>query len=160
MKKITLFVLALFLLGVSASYSQNKDSSGTKSAGRFDVTRDPESDLAKAINEARHSNKKILIDVGGEWCIWCRKLDKFFEENSDAAKYMHKHFVVMKVNYSKENKNEKFLSKYPKITGYPHIFILDKKGALLKSKDTGELESGDHHDKGKVLAFLKEWAKK
>ena len=65
----------------------------------------------------------------------------------------------MKVNYSKENKNEEVLSQYPRIAGYPHLFVLDSDGKLLHSQDTGELESGDHHDRDKVFNFLKEWAK-
>ncbi len=65
----------------------------------------------------------------------------------------------MKVNFSKENKNEKFLSKYPEIPGYPHIFVLDKNGKLLHSQNTGELESGSNHDKKKMMDFLKKWAK-
>jgi hypothetical protein len=65
----------------------------------------------------------------------------------------------VKVNFSEENKNEKVLSRYPKIEGYPHIFVLEKNGKLLHSQDTGLLESGDHHDHDKVLAFLKKWAR-
>lgn len=38
--------------------------------------------------------------------------------------------------------------------------IIDSKGKLLHSQDTGALESGDHHDRDKVLTFLKKWAPK
>ena len=73
---------------------------------------------------------------------------------------MQKHFIVVKVNYSKENKNEKFLSKFPAVAGYPHLYVLSSRGKLLRSQDTGALESGDHHDHDKVFAFLKKWAPK
>ena len=52
---------------------------------------------------------------------------------------MYDNYEVVKVNYSPENKNEKVLSQYPKIPGYPHIFILDKNGKLLRSEDTSLL---------------------
>ena len=65
---------------------------------------------------------------------------------------------MVKVNYSPENKNEKLLSHYPRVPGYPHLFILDGNGKLLHSHDTGELESGRHHDREKVFSFLREWA--
>jgi hypothetical protein len=65
--------------------------------------------------------------------------------------------VVVKVNYSEENKNEAVLSKLPKIPGYPHFFVLDKDGKFLHSQGTGELETGDHHDHDKMIAFLKKW---
>jgi len=73
---------------------------------------------------------------------------------------MQDNFVVVKVNYSKENKNEKFLSQYPKVSGYPHLFVLEGDGKFLHSQDTGALESSDHHDRDKVFDFLKKWAPK
>jgi hypothetical protein len=69
-------------------------------------------------------------------------------------------FVVVKVNYSQENKNEKFLSKYPKVAGYPHFFVLNKKGKFIHSQNTGELELEKGYDHNKVVTFLKEWAPK
>lgn len=76
------------------------------------------------------------------------------------VKVLHDNFVVVKINFSKENKNEKFLSKFPAIEGYPHFFVLGGDGKFLYSQDTGALESGKHHDPDKVLNFLKNWAPK
>ena len=41
---------------------------------------------------------------------------------------------------SEENENKEFLSKYPEIKAYPHLFILEKDGSLLHSQNTEELE--------------------
>lgn len=125
---------------------------------KFDPKRDAAKDIRNAVVEAKHSGKRVLLDVGGEWCIWCHRLDTLFATHPELDRFLHEKFVVVKVNYSKENKNEKVLSRYPKIPGYPHIFILDRDGKLLRSQDTGELESGKGHDPQKVLAFLKTWA--
>lgn len=124
---------------------------------KFDPKRDATKDIAAAVAEARQTNKRVLLDVGGEWCIWCHRLDTLFAKNPDLDLFLHEKFVVAKVNYSKENKNEEILSRYPKIPGYPHLFVLDKNGQLLCSQDTEELESGKGHDPEKVLAFLKKW---
>lgn len=66
----------------------------------------------------------------------------------------------MKVNYSPENKNEEFLSNYPKIQGYPHFFVLDENGKLLHSQDTGKLEEGKNYNAQKFIDFLKLWTPK
>jgi len=123
----------------------------------FNPNRDVHLDLLNAIKEAQRSERHILLDVGGDWCVWCKKLDRFFNENSDINKFMHANYVVMKVNYSPENKNENFLSQYPKISGYPHFFVLNQNGQLIHSQETGSLESGDKHDRDEVFAFLKKW---
>lgn len=140
----------------SICISQNKDITKTQI---YNPKANPQSDLSKAIKKAQKSNKNILLEVGGDWCPWCKKLNKLFTENKEIASLLNKYFIVLKVNYSKENKNQEFLSKYPKIEGYPHIFILDKNGLLLHSQNTGDLESGDHHDPEKVINFLNEWGK-
>ncbi len=125
---------------------------------KFDEKRDAAADIKLGVAEAKRSGRRVLLDVGGEWCIWCHRLDTLFMKHRDLADFMHKNFVVVKINYSKENKNEQVLSKYPKIPGYPHLFVLDAKGKLLHSQDTGELEEGKGHSKEKVFAFLEKWA--
>lgn len=127
---------------------------------QFDPTRDAAKDIKAGIAKAAKEKKHVILDVGGEWCPWCHKLDNFFIENKDAAQFMKKNYVVVKVNYSQENTNEAVLSKYPKISGYPHLFVLDATGKVLHSQDTGLLETGDHHDHDKVMTFLKLWAPK
>ena len=67
-------------------------------------------------------------------------------------------YVWMKVNYSEENENKPFLSAYPGIKGYPHLFVLDADGKLLHSQFTGELEKGKGYDRAKFFDFMKAWA--
>jgi thioredoxin-related protein len=124
---------------------------------KFDTQRDPATDLSATIAEAQRLQRRIIIDVGGDWCIWCHKLDQFFEENPDLYDFMNKNYLIVKVNYSSENDNKNFLAQYPKVAGYPHMFVLDCNGKLLHSQNTGDLEEGDHHDRGKIERFLKTW---
>ena len=63
----------------------------------------------------------------------------------------------LKVNWSPENKNEALLARWPRIQGYPHLFVLDGDGKLLHSQETGSLESGRDYDKARFLAFLRAW---
>lgn len=124
----------------------------------FDPKRDPASDLEMAKVEAQRGGKRLLLDVGGEWCSWCHILDKFVEGDAEIRSFRDAHYVWMKVNYSEENENKAFLSKYPEIKGYPHLFVLDADGKLLHSQFTGELEKGKGYDRDKFFAFLKAWA--
>ncbi len=156
-------IIVLLLFSVFASLStvaQTKSSSKPFRVPieKFDEKRDAAADIKLGVAEAKRSSRRVLLDVGGEWCIWCHRLDTLFMKHRYLADFMHKNFVVVKINYSKENKNEQVLSKYPKIPGYPHLFVLDAKGKLLHSQDTGELEEGKGHSKEKVMAFLEKWA--
>jgi thiol:disulfide interchange protein len=152
-------ILASILIASGSARGQAKQRSthSGEEMGRYDPARDAANDIRLAIAEARQGGKRILLDIGGEWCIWCRRLDTFFIKNSDAADLLRKNFIVVKVNVSKENENEKVLSSYPPVAGYPHLFVLDADGTLLRSQDTGALESGKFHDHDKVVAFLERW---
>jgi len=158
LNKAKIFFPLIILLISPLLCAQQTDSLKKTERIQFDPERNPEHDLQQAITLAKDTNKRIILDVGGEWCIWCHRLDKFFEENADIKKFMEENFVIVKVNYSPENKNEKFLSQYPKVPGYPHLFVLEKDGKFLHSQDTGKLESGKGYSKDSVLTFLHNWA--
>ena len=157
MKRVSFIVFVLIVVLTTNLTAQDKSESTTP---KFDPARDPFKDLKEVVVDAQKTNKRILLDVGGEWCIWCHRLDGFLEAHPDLKNFMHDNFVVLKVNWSPENKNEKFLSQYPKVAGFPHIYILEKDGKLLFSKNTGELEKEKSYDAEKIMNFLKEWAAK
>ncbi len=151
--------LLLICIAVAPLTAQSTDAPATPArGGGFDPSRDAAKDIADALQEAGRSGRRVMLDVGGEWCVWCHRLDTLIVRHDSLSSFLHRNYVVVKVNYSKENKNETVLAKYPKIPGYPHLFVLDSRGTLLRSQDTGELESGKGHDPGKVMAFLRAWA--
>ena len=159
--KLVLFSLMISFAAFSLTiHAQKKSTTKQKyiPVAKFDPARDAAKDIKDAVAEAKRTDKKVYVDVGGEWCIWCHRIDDFYAANADLQNYLDKHYVFVKVNYSKENKNEEVLANYPKIEGYPHVFILDKRGKLIKSKNTGELEEGKGYNHDKVLEFLKEFA--
>ncbi len=126
-------------------------------AGPFDPTRDAARDLSAAIEEASRTGKRVLVDVGGNWCGWCLNMERFFAAHPDLAALRDKYFVTVKVNWSPENTNRALLSHYPPIPGYPHLFVLDGGGRLLHSQDTSALEDGKTYSLQKFTAFLNKW---
>jgi thiol:disulfide interchange protein len=125
----------------------------------FDPARDPAHDLETALRMARATRRRVLAEVGGEWCTWCHIMDRFFAENPELAKLRDENYILLRINFSKENKNEVFLSRWPKVAGYPHFFVLDAKGRLLQSQDTSALEAAkDDYDPVAFRKFLLEWA--
>lgn len=124
----------------------------------YDPKRDPYTDLESAITLAQSQHKRILLEVGGDWCIWCSILDRFFDTHPEVDEMLNEHYVVVKVNMSDENDNLDFLSQFPEIPGYPHLFVLENDGSFLHSQGTGELEQGRGYDVEKIMQFLKEWS--
>ena len=128
----------------------------------FDPTRDPAKDLAAAEAQAKAEHKNILLDVGGNWCSWCHLLDRTLHTTADLNSALESHFVVVHVNWSRENENEAFLSHYPKAEGFPYLLVLSPDGKLLHAQPTSPLEAnhnlGGGYNLDAIRAFLKQWA--
>lgn len=149
--------LGLLLITVLAA-SPTATAAQNGRAPLFDPTADPTTDLEAAMVEATETGRRIILDVGGNWCGWCFVLHDYFEEKTALRAYRDEHYVWVLVNYGSENRNEAFLSQYPDIPAYPHLFVLDSDGTFLHSQETGVLEEGRGYSDAAMWAFLREWA--
>lgn len=158
MRTALLFALALALAMGCERSPGDETTTVFVPVTRYDPARNASADLDAAIGEAARTDRRVLVTVGGEWCSWCKRLDGLFSGDRELAAFRDRYYVTVKINWSKENRNEEVLSRFPKIPGYPHMFVLAADGTLVHSQDTAELEAGDGHDRHKVMAFLSRWS--
>ena len=83
----------------------------------YDPARDPADDLAQAIVVAQKENKRIMLELGGDWCIWCKYMDDFYKSHLDILQTRAENYVLVKINVSEENANIEFLSQFPEAAG-------------------------------------------
>lgn len=146
-------------LGAPGSVNRSP-SGGSAEVLDFDPRRDASADIRNAIATASREGKHVLLEVGGTWCPYCKILDRFFEAQPELAELRRKSYVFVKVNFSGENQNAAALSKYPLVRGFPHFFVLDGKGALLRSQRVATLGTNAGYSPERFLAFLRESAPK
>ena len=125
---------------------------------KYDPQRNAYQDIRDAVAEAKRSHRRILLEVGGEWCIWCHRLDDFFSAHPNLTRLRDKNFVTVKINFSEENPNKEVLSRYGEVSGYPYIFVLDSDGKLVRSQETGVFEEGKSYAEERLTTFLTYWA--
>lgn len=161
-----LLVVGCCVLGMTVRAQQGAASAASPAAptslpptDKFDPKRDAAADILAAVAEAKKSKRRVILDVGGEWCSWCHTLDHYFDEHADLKELRDRLYVWTKINWSPDNKNEAVLSKYPEIKGYPHFFVLDGDGKLVQSQDTGLLEDGRSYSYDKMQQFLMRWSR-
>ena len=142
-----ILVLALLLAAQSRPAAQ-----------KYNPARNADQDIRNAVVEAEKTGKRILLEVGGEWCSWCHVLDKYFQDHANLRTARDRNYVMLKINFSPENENKPVLSRYPTIPGYPHFFVLDTDGKLLHSQGTTALEEGATYNLARFTAFLDKWA--
>ena len=119
--------------------------------------------ILKAVKEAKESGRHVLVEIGGNWCIWCARFNDFVNNDKSLDSLVSSNFVVYHLNYSKENKNDDLLVKYgfPQRFGFPVFLVLNQKGDLIHTQTSWYLEDGKKsYDKEKVTAFFNDWGKK
>lgn len=116
--------------------------------------------INNAVKQAAKEKKHVLLQIGGNWCVWCIRFHNTVNGDSVLKKQMDDNFVVVHLNYSPENKNEKVLALlgYPQRFGYPVFVVLDAKGNRLHTQNSAYLEEGKGHSKEKIAEFFKHWS--
>jgi thioredoxin-related protein len=120
-----------------------------------------EKEIGKAVSEARQQGKHVLIQIGGNWCIWCARFHDFITSDPKIDSIVKADYVVYHMNYSEENFNAKALAKYgyPQRFGFPVFLVLDAEGNLIETQNSWYLEDGKKsYDRDKVIEFLTDWA--
>ena len=159
MRHLQIIFITSFLLFFSVvSISQD-----TKKFNLYKPDENAEANIANAITESKKSGKHVLIQIGGNWCGWCIRFHEFVAKDAQLDSLMNANYVVYHLNYSKENYNAKFLTKYnfPQRFGFPVFLILDEEGNLLHTQNSWYLEDGKiSYEREKVKSFFTEWSKK
>jgi thiol:disulfide interchange protein len=148
-----------FVLGLLAA---SLAFTGAVQAGDiYNESVDGSKQVADALALAGKDGKRVLLQFGANWCPWCHKLHSLFETDKDIAARLKSDYVVILIDVNK-GRNSEVDSKYghPTRLGLPVLVVLDADGKQLTTKNSGELEEGNHHSPAKVLAFLDKWSPK
>ena len=122
-----------------------------------------EAKIAELVKQAQAENKNIILQAGGNWCIWCLRFNQFVQTTPELKNIVDENYLYYHLNYSPENKNEKVFAKYDNPGakfGYPVFVVLDKNGKMIHTQDSAVLEEGKGYSIEKVKAFFQEWAPK
>ena len=151
---IRILLLFLWMAGSILSSAQ-----GQKKFNIYKPGENAEQALQKVVAQASLEKKHVLVQVGGNWCVWCAKFYYFSIQDTQVDSLIKSSYKIYHLNYSKENKNLQMLAKYsfPQRFGFPVFLILDGNGKLLHTQNSAYLEGNEGYDKEKVMDFLSAW---
>jgi thiol:disulfide interchange protein len=124
----------------------------------YNESADAKVDVAAAVARAKQENKRVLLDIGANWCGWCYLLHDVFDKDKQVHPIINAEYEVVMIDMGRTGKNSALLATYgiePK--GYPYLAVLDADNKLVTQQETGALEDGPKHDPAKVAAFLNKW---
>lgn len=124
---------------------------------------DAEAKIAEVVKQAKAENKNVMIQAGGNWCIWCLRFNNYVQTTPELKEIVDKNYVYYHLNYSPENKNEKVFAKYGnpgEKFGYPVFIVLDGNGKQIHTQDSAVLEDGKGYSLEKTKEFFTKWGPK
>jgi thioredoxin-related protein len=145
-----LFGLAL-LLGL--------DAYAGDSTRLYNPYADAAKDVAQLLPKAKAEHKRILLQVGGNWCVMCYRLNALIKMDTVLKKLVDENYIVYHLNYSTKNKNLMYLKTIgsPQRFGFPVLVVLDSDGKRLYTQESGALQKGNGYSVDKVKVFLEQW---
>jgi len=145
-------LLIILFISSTIAFSQEK-------AEIYNTSIDGMKQLDEAIVKAKSEKKHLLVQVGGNWCPWCIRFNKFLADVPQIDSVMKSSFILVHLNYSRENRNYPVLERlgYPQRFGFPVLVVINGKGERLHTQDSGILEKDKGYDTLKVFTFLKNW---
>lgn len=151
LRTITAALLACFAVALGSA-------ARAKSA---DIYPDPgraAADLAAALQSAAASHRRVIVDLGANWCTDCRVLDAYLLDAANRP-LLEDNFVLVHVNVGRLDRNLDIAQRLqiPIEKGVPALAVLDGDGTLLYSQKTGEFEAMRRIQPSAVTQFLRQW---
>ena len=101
-----------------------------------------EPSFKEALIKARNENKRIIVDVYTDWCVWCKRMDADTYSNEGVEKIIENSFVFVKldaegkdkIKYKDKEYTEEELTVFFEVSGYPTIVFLEPDGSVIEFK--------------------------
>ena len=122
----------------------------------YNPTADAQAQLVEAKDSAELLGKNMLVQIGGDWCPWCVRLNAFIKGDAEILEYIQQHYVWVHIYYGKDNRNEvamKMLGN-PTNMGFPVFVVCAPDGTVLHHQSTGKLEAGKGYSRRAIMSFL------
>ncbi|MDE2182180.1 MAG: thioredoxin family protein [Alphaproteobacteria bacterium] len=129
----------------------------------YDEAANAKADVDAAFARARKSHKRVLIDMGGNWCGDCIVLANLMQL-PEMKRFLAAHFEIVTVDVGRFDKNLDIPARFGvadklKSGGVPSIIIAEPDGKMVNKTDLSALEDARHMSPQAIAAWLAQWAK-
>ena len=115
-----------------------------------------------AFAKAKTENRRVILDLGGNWCSWCRMLAATMAL-PEAKSFIDRNFEVVSVDVSKaKGKTDNNLALLHRfnlntIPGFPWLIVAEPDGKVLNS--SYEITDEHHQTPQSMVDWLAKWSK-
>ena len=129
----------------------------------YDSNQDATAAVDAAFARSRRDGKRVLIDMGGNWCGDCIVLANLMLL-PEMRPFLAAHFEIVKVDIGRYNKNLQIPARFGatdrlKAGGVPSIIVAEPDGTFVNRNDISALEDARHMTPQAIADWLAQWAK-
>jgi thiol:disulfide interchange protein len=99
----------------------------------YDEAANADAQVAAAFARAQKSHKRVLIDLGGNWCVDCLVLSNFLRL-PEMRRFMEAHYEEVLVDVGRFNRNLQIPARFgitKRLEGVPALLIATPDGKLV-----------------------------
>jgi thiol-disulfide isomerase/thioredoxin len=125
----------------------------------YNLQADAKAEVDAALARARISGKRVIVDLGGNWCPDCRVFAGILGV-PEVRKFVDEHFEVVLVNVGRYDTNLDIPARWgiDKLAAAPTTLIVSPTGELLNKDDTVALRDARAMTPQAVVDWLAHWA--
>ena len=125
----------------------------------FAVGANADADVDAAFARARKDHKRVLIDLGANWCGDCRILAGVMELPELRA-FLDKHFEIVSVDVGRFDTNLQIPARFgftTRLEGVPAIIVATPDGRIVNPGRVSAIEDARHMTPQALADWLAQW---
>ncbi|MBU1376769.1 MAG: thioredoxin family protein [Alphaproteobacteria bacterium] len=129
----------------------------------YDEAADASAAVDRALARARKSGKRVIIDMGGNWCGDCRILAATMELPEMKA-FLDRHFEIVSIDVGRMDKNLQVPARYgitTRLEGVPALLVVDPKTGkqLVGKAQVSALADARHMHPQDLADWFAQWTR-
>ncbi|HUJ03297.1 MAG TPA: thioredoxin family protein [Rhizomicrobium sp.] len=127
----------------------------------YDPGADANADVEAAFAKARTEHKRVLIDLGGNWCGDCRVLAGVMAL-PEVRRFLDAHYIVVDVDVGRFDRNLQIPARFgitQRLEGVPSILVADPDGKLIDAGHVSALADARSMTPQALADWLAQWTK-
>ena len=129
----------------------------------YDESANADTAVDAAFARAKRSGKRVLIDLGGNWCGDCIVLANLMQL-PELKPFLAAHFEIVSVDVGRFDRNLQIPARFGMVErlksgGVPAVIVAEPDGTFVNRTDISALEDARHMTPQAIADWLAQWAK-
>jgi len=112
-----------------------------------------------AIARAKKNGKRVMIDLGGNWCADCRIMAGLMEL-PEMERFLNAHYEIVSVDVGRFNRNLQIPARYgitQRLEGVPAFLVVTTDGKLINAGRVSAIQDARHMTPQALADWLAQW---